>query len=50
MVDEIILLVDGAISMQGEKDNIWNQIRDSAKCDCRKDCLKEGEIYADCPR
>ncbi len=50
MVDNIILIEDGTVSMEGDKDAIWPQIHSIAECECRKNCSKEGEIYADCPR
>jgi len=50
MVDEIILVVDGGIQLQGSCDEIWPRIRDSATCACKQNCKQEGEIYADCPR
>lgn len=50
MVDEIILIKDGTVSMQGDKDTVWPQIRSSAECACRQKCNREGDLYADCPR
>ncbi|HHX77317.1 MAG TPA: ATP-binding cassette domain-containing protein [Firmicutes bacterium] len=50
MVDEIILVDDGKIVLKGDKKTVWPKIKDSVTCDCRKTCLLEGEIYADCPR
>ncbi len=50
MVDEIILIVDGHVELQGDSKTIWPRVRDFSKCACRESCVKEGEIYADCPR
>ncbi len=50
MVDEIILIKEGTVSMRGSRDQIWPQIKESAECACRKNCRLEGEVYADCPR
>jgi len=50
MVDEIILIEDGTVSMRGSRDEIWPRIKASAECSCRYNCQQEGEIYADCPR
>ncbi len=50
MVDEIVLIKDGTVSMRGDRKTIWPQIKESAECSCRNDCRLEGEIYADCPR
>lgn len=50
MVDEIILLEEGAVTMQGSRDEVWPLIRDSSRCGCRRDCPKGGIAYADCPR
>ncbi len=50
MVDEIILIRDGTVSMRGSREEIWPQIKESAECACRNSCRLEGEIYADCPR
>ncbi len=50
MVDEIILVENGMISMKGDQETIWPQIKESAECECRNSCTREGEIYADCPR
>ncbi len=50
MVDEIILMEGGTVSMRGDRDTIWPQIKESARCSCRRSCQMEEEIYADCPR
>lgn len=50
MVDEIILVENGTISMMGDKETVWPQIKESAECECRKSCNREGDLYADCPR
>ncbi len=50
MVDEIILIKDGTVSMRGDREKIWPQIKESAECSCRNNCRLEEEIYADCPR
>ncbi len=50
MVDEIILIESGKIKMQGDRDSIWGQIYESARCACRENCKKEGENYAECTR
>lgn len=50
MVDEIVLVEEGRISMRGGHDDIWPLIKESAECACRKSCLWEDENYADCPR
>ncbi len=50
MVDEIILVRDGKVSMRGSRDRIWPMIRESTLCACRQSCTMEEEIYADCPR
>jgi len=50
MVDEIIVMEGGKITMKGSREDIWPQIQESARCICRQTCSKEGEIYADCPR
>ncbi len=50
MVDRIILIDDGTVSMQGEKDSIWPQIRSGSRCACRQNCRQEGEINVECPR
>jgi len=51
MVDEIILIENGTISMRGDRETIWPKIKESALCGCRRSCrLEEEEIYADCPR
>jgi Fe-S cluster assembly ATP-binding protein len=50
MVDEIVLIEEGRISMRGGHDDIWPLIKESAECACRKACPWEEESYADCPR
>ena len=50
MVDEIVLIEEGRISMRGSHDDVWPLIKESAECACRKTCPWEGESYADCPR
>ncbi len=50
MVDEIALIKDGTVSMRGDRESIWPQIKESAECSCRNNCRLEGEVYADCPR
>ena len=50
MVDEIVLIENGMVSMKGNKDLIWPLIKESALCACRQSCRQEGKIYADCPR
>ncbi len=50
MVDEIILVEDGTVSMRGSREEIWPRIKESAECSCRYSCQLGGEIYADCPR
>ncbi len=50
LVDEIILIDRGKIRLQGERDSIWPQIKDSTICSCRQNCPEEGEPYVDCPR
>ncbi len=49
-VDEILLISDGTVTMKGDKDTIWPRIREDAACACRKNCRKEGEQFAECPR
>lgn len=50
MVDEIILIEEGTVSMRGDREKIWPQIKESAQCSCRRSCRLEEELYADCPR
>ncbi len=49
MVDQIILVIDGTISMQGDREAVWPRIRERALCACRR-CAREDDFYADCPR
>ncbi len=48
MVDEIILIENGVVSMKGDKDEVWPQIKDRASCECRGNCEKEGAAHAEC--
>lgn len=50
MVDQIVLVADGTIQLQGDKNTIWPMIRDGAVCSCRQNCRQEGDLNADCPR
>ncbi len=50
MVDQIALIREGQVSMIGDRDLIWPQIRESALCSCRQNCTLEEDTYADCPR
>ncbi len=50
MVDEIVLIENGTVSMRGSRDEIWPRIKESAECSCRRSCRLEEDIYADCPR
>lgn len=50
MVDEIILLEEGTVAMQGARDSVWPLIRESTRCTCSRDCPEGGNFYADCPR
>ena len=50
MVDEIVLIEGGTVSMRGDRDTIWPQIKESAECACRKNCRLEEKLYVDCPR
>ncbi len=52
IVDEIILLEHGVVTMQGPREEIWPLIRESTtRCTCtREDCPRGGIPYADCPR
>ncbi len=50
MVDEIILVEEGTISMRGDQEQIWPLIKESAQCSCRQNCQLEDLSYADCPR
>ena len=50
LVDEIILIAGGEIQLQGKRDLIWPQIKESSICPCRKNCPLEGEINVGCPR
>ncbi len=50
MVDEIVLIEGGTVSMRGDRETIWPRIKESAECACRKNCRLEENIYADCPR
>ncbi len=51
IVDEIILLDRGVVTMQGPREEIWPLIRESTRCTCtRDDCPRGGIAYADCPR
>lgn len=50
MADEIILIAGGAVRLQGGRETVWPQIRDSALCRCRQNCPQEGEDFAQCPR
>lgn len=42
IVDEIILLEEGAVALQGGRDEVWPLIRDSSRCACRRDCPRGG--------
>lgn len=46
LADEIILLSEGKIQQQGEKDKILSQIL--MNCECSKDCLERGEALDGC--
>ncbi len=50
MVDEIVLIEGGTVSMRGDRETIWPQIKESAECACRKNCRLEEKLYVDCPR
>jgi Fe-S cluster assembly ATP-binding protein len=50
MVDQIALIREGRVSMLGDRDTIWPQIKESALCSCRQNCTLEENINADCPR
>ncbi len=50
LVDEIILIAGGEIQLQGKRDLIWPQIKESSACPCRKNCPLEGEDNVECPR
>ncbi len=50
MVDEIVLIQDGTVSMRGNREEIWPQIKASAECACRSNCRLGEEAYAECPR
>lgn len=50
MVDEIVLITDGKVDMQGSRDDMYSKLIEGSRCECRTDCRKEGEIYANCPR
>lgn len=47
LVDEIVLIEEGGITMKGEREKVWPQIKESTACACLKNCTKEGELYAD---
>lgn len=48
MVDEIVLIENGAVSMKGDKDEVWPLIKDRSSCECRGNCEKEGAAHAEC--
>ncbi len=50
MVDEIALIRDGRVDMLGKREAIWPQIKESAVCACRQNCVMEEHQYVDCPR
>lgn len=50
MVDEIILIEEGKVKLQGDRNTVWNEIYASTQCSCRQGCEKEGEDYAQCTR
>lgn len=50
MVDEIILVQNGTVSMRGDQKKIWPLIKESAQCACRQNCQLEDLSYVDCPR
>ncbi len=50
MVDEIILLEDGAVTLHGSRKEVWPQIHESTRCTCRQDCPKGVTPYVDCSR
>lgn len=50
MVDEIILLEEGKVALQGQRDKVWPLIKESTRCTCSRDCPEWRNFYADCPR
>ena len=50
MMDEILMMMEGHIELRGDCQEVWPQIKNLTRCACRDSCVKEGEIYADCPR
>ena len=50
MVDEIILLEDGTVTLRGSRAEIWPQIRERTRCSCRRDCPRGGMPHVDCSR
>ncbi|HHX87853.1 MAG TPA: ATP-binding cassette domain-containing protein [Firmicutes bacterium] len=50
LVDEIILITEGTVELQGERDHIWPQIKNGTICPCLQSCFQDGENHVDCPR
>lgn len=50
IVDEIILLEEGSVTMQGPREEVWPHISESTRCACRRDCPLGGKEYVECPR
>jgi len=46
LADEIIMIDDGRIQEQGEKDKMLSKILQ--ECSCSKDCLERGEAFDEC--
>ncbi|NMA92293.1 MAG: ATP-binding cassette domain-containing protein [Firmicutes bacterium] len=50
LVNEIILIAGGEICLQGERDQVWPQIKETMLCDCLEKCPLKGEEDVECPR